>query len=156
METTFSLRSATVEDAAIVAHHRRQMFHDMGHHDPAQLDVMAERFTEWVRVRLADGCYRGWFAMTADQQVAAGAGVWLMDWPPHVVSQSAVRANILNVYTEPGFRRRGLARMLMQNVLDWCKANAIDAIILHASPDGRPLYEAMGFEATNEMRLKRR
>jgi hypothetical protein len=27
-------------------------------------------------------------------------------------------------------------------------------VILHASDDGRQLYESLGFESTNEMRLK--
>jgi hypothetical protein len=42
----------------------------------------------------------------------------------------------------------------MDTVLQWCRKNGIDTIVLHASPAGRSLYEAMGFTATNEMRLK--
>ncbi|MGO9012092.1 MAG: GNAT family N-acetyltransferase [Bryobacteraceae bacterium] len=33
------------------------------------------------------------------------------------------RGNILNVYTEPAHRRRGMADALMQIALDWCAAN---------------------------------
>ncbi len=62
--------------------------------------------------------------------------------------------NIVNVYTEPEFRRRGLARRLVQVALDWCKDNRIDVVILHASDEGRPLYETMGFKAGNEMRFR--
>jgi hypothetical protein len=28
----------------------------------------------------------------------------------------------------------------------------VDAVILHSSPEGRPLYESLGFTSTNEMR----
>lgn len=59
---------------------------------------------------------------------------------------------ILNVYTEPAWRRRGLAVLLMQRVLDWAAANGVKSLVLHASNDGRPLYEKLGFTATNEMR----
>jgi GNAT superfamily N-acetyltransferase len=61
----------------------------------------------------------------------------------------------VNVYTEPAYRRQGLARELMKKVMEWCAREGVETVILHASEEGRPLYERLGFEATNEMRLKR-
>jgi GNAT superfamily N-acetyltransferase len=62
---------------------------------------------------------------------------------------------VLNVYCEPPHRRRGLARALMDAILDWCRERSISRVSLHASDEGRPLYEGLGFTATNEMRLER-
>jgi hypothetical protein len=42
----------------------------------------------------------------------------------------------------------------MRVILDWCRENGVDTIILHASAEGRSLYESLGFQATNEMRLR--
>ncbi len=42
----------------------------------------------------------------------------------------------------------------MLTILDWLKQRGFRAVNLHASAEGRPLYEKLGFEATNEMRLK--
>ena len=42
---------------------------------------------------------------------------------------------------------------LMRTLIDWCRAEGFNSVNLHASVDGRPLYEQLGFEATNEMRL---
>jgi ribosomal protein S18 acetylase RimI-like enzyme len=67
---------------------------------------------------------------------------------------NGTRGNILNVYTAAEFRRRGLAGELMKAAMRWCRSNGVDVVVLHASPDGRRLYEAMGFAATNEMRIK--
>jgi GNAT superfamily N-acetyltransferase len=100
------------------------------------------------------GDYLAWLVCAPDGSVAAGAGLWLMDWPPHMIGQSPRRGNILNVYTADNFRRRGLARGLMDAALSWCRENHIDTVILHASPSGRSLYESMGFVPTNEMRLR--
>jgi GNAT superfamily N-acetyltransferase len=97
--------------------------------------------------------YLGWLAMTADGSVAAGLGLWLMDWPPHVIGTGLRRGNIINVYTETAHRKRGLARLLLNTALEWCRANRVDVVILHASKEGRHLYESVGFEPTNEMRL---
>ena len=61
-------------------------------------------------------------------------------------------ANILNVYTLPENRRMGLARKQMQASLAWCSQHGVRAVILHASDDGRRLYESLGFKSTNELR----
>jgi GNAT superfamily N-acetyltransferase len=91
--------------------------------------------------------------MASDGAVAAGLGLWLMDWPPHVIGSGLRRGNIISVYTEAAHRRQGLARLLLNTAPDWCRANRVDVIILHASKEGRHLYESVGFEPTNEMRL---
>jgi len=129
------------------------MFSDMGHKDEAALDAMITEFRPWLEKQMAAGSYLAWFATTDTGEIAAGLGLWLMDWPPHMIAPAKPRANILNVYTHPEFRRAGLARQLMDTALEYCGANGIRNIILHASPAGRALYEAMGFSPTNEMRL---
>ena len=149
-----SLRQATLEDARTIAKHRRLMFRDMGYADEAALDAMMARFLPWLEKKIASRDYLAWLAVTSDDLVVAGAGLWLMDWPPHMVGSSLRRGNILNVYTDPQFRRRGLAKHLMQTALEWCKTNQIDFVILHASKEGRRLYESLGFLDSNEMRLK--
>jgi GNAT superfamily N-acetyltransferase len=156
METieSIALRQAAVADASVLAMHRRSMFRDMGYLDDAALDSMMVKFRPWLEAKMDSREYLAWLAVTSDDCIVAGAGLWLMDWPAHMLGHSARRGNILNVYTEPEYRRRGLARSLMVAALDWCRSNAIDLVILHASPEGRSLYESLGFKASNEMRLK--
>ena len=148
-----ALRRATLEDAETIALHRRMMFRDMGYHDDALLDAMTEKFLPWIKAKMAAGDYLAWLAVSAQDIVVAGAGLWLMDWPPHMLGSGARRGNILNVYTQPEFRHRGLARWLVEAALHWCKTNEVDLVILHASDDGRRLYESLGFRAGNEMRI---
>ncbi len=148
-----TLRRATVEEAEIIGLHRRAMFVDMGYPSNAELDAMTSAFLGWLRRRMDSGEYLAWFAVTPDQSVVAGLGLWLMDWPPHMIGPKAPRANILNVYTQPDYRRRGLARQLVETALAWCRENRIGCVILHASSAGTALYTSLGFEATNEMRL---
>ena len=154
MMSDIQIRTATVDDAALIAHHRRAMFADMGNTDTARLEAMEAEFAVWVCEKLARNEYLGWFVVDEGGEVVAGAGLWLMDWPPHIVGAKAQRGNILNVYTRADYRRRGLARRLMNTILDWCRANDVETVILHASAEGRALYESLGFKATNEMRIK--
>jgi ribosomal protein S18 acetylase RimI-like enzyme len=52
---------------------------------------------------------------------------------------------IMNVVTDPGCRRRGYARACMQELLAWYRHRGIVRIDLRASPEGEPLYQALGF-----------
>jgi GNAT superfamily N-acetyltransferase len=153
MTEGYSIREATVADADTIVRHRREMFFDMGHRDMAVLDEMARSFRPWILEKLAVQEYRGWLAIAEDGSVAAGAGVWLMNWPPGLNTSEPWRGNILNVYTEHAHRRRGLARNLVIAARDYCGTQGIHIVILHASDEGRPLYEALGFQPTNEMRV---
>jgi ribosomal protein S18 acetylase RimI-like enzyme len=163
MTEGITVRAGSLMDAATIVAHRRAMFLDQGHRDPgyraqgfcddAVLDAMAARFLPWVRAKMAAGEYLAWLAVSGDA-VVAGVGLWLMEWPPHMLGSGPRRGYILNVYTEPEFRRRGLGRRLTETALEWCRANGIDLAVLHASKDGRPLYEGMGFQSGNEMRRK--
>ena len=150
-----NIRPATLveSDFETIVHHRVAMFRDMGHADKSALDAMSARFRPWLRRKMETGEYLAWFALAPDSSIASGLGLWLMDWPPHMVGAVQWRGNILNVYTEPAYRRKGIARALMQIALEWWAANHLDIVILHASEDGRGLYESFGFEPTNEMRL---
>jgi len=149
----FAVRRASTDDLETLVAHRRAMFVDMGYRDEAALDAMATKCHAWLLTRMDRGEYLAWLAIAPDQPIAAGTGLWLMDWPPHMIG-SGPRANILNVYTAVEFRRRGLARELMKVAMEWCRSNGVDTVVLHASADGRGLYESMGFAGTNEMRLR--
>ena len=105
----FVVRRACVADARTVAHHRRAMFLEMHSAGEAELDEMAERFTSWVEEKLARDEYLGWLAVAEDGSIAAGAGMWLMEWPPHYLGKAPRRGYLMNVYTEKRHRRFGLA-----------------------------------------------
>jgi GNAT superfamily N-acetyltransferase len=150
----YAIRSASIADLDTLIAHRRSMFRDMGYTDESVMDSMSAKFRIWLLARMNEGGYRAWLVAGPDESIVAGAGLWLMDWPPHMIGTGARRGNIVNVYTESSFRRRGLARLLMEVALDWCRGNGVDTVILHASPAGRSLYEEMGFKATNEMRMQ--
>lgn len=152
-DQVFSIRRATINDASTIVHHRRAMFEDMGERDSAKLDAMSASFKDWVSQRLASGEYLGWLVENEQGTVVAGAGLWLLAWAPTPNDQSAHRGYIFNVYTQPDYRRRGLARQLMQTILDYCRENKMNVVALHASDQGRSLYESLGFKPTNEMRI---
>jgi len=128
------------------------MFRDMGV-DPLLLGPVEESTRHRLIGQIASAEYVGWLAESAGN-VVAGAGVLLHSYHPSVTNtRGRPTAYILNVYTEPAHRRRGLARRLMTDILGWCVAHDIPRVSLHASDAGRTLYEQLGFVASNELRL---
>jgi len=147
------IRDTNPDDLEEVLQHRRLMFLDMGHPE-AVLDVIVDTCRPHIQRYLSDGTYRGWFAIAPDGRVAAGVGLIvtpLVSGP--LAPENIHRAYMLNVYTYPEFRKQGLARALTQRAIDYCRAEGFKVLWLHASKYGRPLYESMGFEPTNEMKL---
>jgi GNAT superfamily N-acetyltransferase len=149
----FETRVATAADAELIAEHRRSMFAEMGHSDRESLQGMMDSFIPWVRERLADGRYVGWLVVADGEQVVAGGGMWLMDFPPHWRDVQPLRAYLLNFYVAPEVRGRGLAFALLRTAVMEARRRGIKVVALHASDAGRPIYERSGFEATNEMML---
>ncbi len=149
----FETRLATVEDAELIARQRRNMFVDAGQADDAELQPMMENFVRWVRPKLADGSYVGWLTSEGGR-VVAGAGMWLMDFPPHWMDAEPVRAYLLNFYVDADFRGHGLAFELLKTSVEDARRRGIRVVSLHASKFGRPIYERNGFEASTEMMLR--
>ncbi len=154
MSESFTTRRATLADVPTIVAHRRAMFEAMGYTDRAALDLMDEKFGTWVATKIETGAYQHWFALNERNEIVAGAGLWVLEMPPHPRDASGRRGNILNVYTHPDYRRRGLAWQLTTLILNWCRARGFRSVFLNASDDGRPLYTLLGFVPTNEMRIK--
>jgi GNAT superfamily N-acetyltransferase len=149
------IRVATTNDIPEILRQRRAMYEDMEYRDADALAAMASISADYLTKALSDGSFRAWLASAGDRIVAGGAVV-ISPWPAHPYDLECRRATILNVYTYPDYRRLGVARRLMQTMIDWCRSEGFAGVSLHASADGRHLYESLGFEPSNEMRLKLR
>jgi ribosomal protein S18 acetylase RimI-like enzyme len=148
-----TIRPALLSESTLIVGHRRAMLAEIREAPAAQLDAIDAAFAPWLAERMARGEYLGWFAVNPVGEVVAGAGLWIMDWPPHMLHAEPRRGNILNVYVQPAYRRRGLARALTERALASGRELGLRLVILHASDAGRPVYAALGFAPTNEMSL---
>jgi len=152
---TIIIRTATRGDIPAILRQRRAMYEDMDYTDSEKLAAMQSIASGYLKTALANGSFRAWLA-SSENNVVAGGAVVISPWPAHPYDLECRRATILNVYTDPQYRRRGIARQLMQTMIDWCKREGFANVSLHASKDGRHLYESLGFEPSNEMTLKLR
>jgi GNAT superfamily N-acetyltransferase len=151
-----AIRIADERDIAHLVRQRRAMFSDAGVGSETDLNLMSEAVEAYFRQAIADGSYRAYLALDSKGTVVAGAGIALPILPPSPDNLNSRRAMILNVYTEPQWRRRGIARKLMLVMIEWCRQQGFGYVDLHATTDGRALYEQLGFIPTSEMRLRLR
>jgi GNAT superfamily N-acetyltransferase len=159
----FSIRLATLAAIEIINWHRARMFQEMGELPRELFGTFRAQSRDKLQRMLERGEYIGWLASPEDEpdRIVAGAGVQLREVPPHPLIKSngeitvAVgrQAIVVNVFTEREWRRRGLAALLIKRIIDWSRQTNLDSLVLHASDEGRPLYERLGFIVTNEMRL---
>lgn len=155
--TSYQIRLCSEKDAAAIARHRVEMFREMGQVPTGALArELLDKSTVALAAALADGSYVGWFAVQDNGATIAGAGVHIKPQLPRIANDRK-RIEVspvplaVNVYTEPEFRGRGIARALMHTVMEWSRSKGADRIVLHASDAGRPLYSSLGFKPTNEM-----
>jgi GNAT superfamily N-acetyltransferase len=157
MTSAFDLHLATFDDIPTLVRHRRRMFIDMESLggpplDSRGLETMDVQYASYLREHLIDGRLQAWVVMDADRAAASGS-ILYTEWLPRPDGKPAVLAYVHSVYTEPAYRRIGLARRILTAMITECRARGLSRLSLHASEQGRGLYEQLDFVPTNEMRL---
>ena len=149
----YPIRQATVADAPTLVRQRCAMFEELGDATEADRAEIEAAIGRYLAEAMPAGLFRAWL-VEADGAPVAGGGLQIRPLVPRPgYTRGEAEAIVLSVWTDPAHRRRGLARRVMAAILDWCRANGVRRVCLHASPDGRSLYEQLGFRATNEMRV---
>jgi GNAT superfamily N-acetyltransferase len=152
------IRRGSLADVAVLAHHRAAMFRDMGALADQAYAPLVEAARRWYERAIPAGEYVAWVAHPADRpgEIVAGAGMQFRDLIPRPSRDGGFlmegrQGLIVNVFTERPWRRRGIAELLMRELLAWARENGVESLVLHASDEGRSLYERLGFVSTNEM-----
>jgi ribosomal protein S18 acetylase RimI-like enzyme len=145
-----SLRPVGPDDLRLICDQRHRVFEEAGR-DAATLAAMAGPFEAWLAPLLADGRYFGFIAQSGSTPVG-GIGLMELSWPPHPAHPvDARRGYVLNVHVEADFRRRGIARQMMDAAEQEFRRRGIGYMILHATAQGVPLYAGLGWRQTSEM-----
>jgi GNAT superfamily N-acetyltransferase len=115
------------------------------------MTAMGAPFRRWRAKHLDLGSYFG-FVVDQDGVPVASVGLMEIDWPPHPAHpDDARRGYVLNLFVEPDWRGRGIARGLMEASERAFAERGVAYAILHATAAGRPLYERLGWVPTTEM-----
>jgi len=123
----------------------RLAFFEGGVHVPsrAERDALLEKLPGYFAAHVG----RDLFAYLAEEDGKAVASVFLLisERPAGPAFMTARTGTILNVYTAPEYRRRGLAQTLLETAIADARQMDVSRIDLKATPMGRGLYEKLGF-----------
>lgn len=149
----FTIRRATVADANALAQARVAFQSENKHLSDETIRELREAnyryFTEYLpREELAV-----WVAEADGAIIGTGAVVYFTALPrPN--NLSGKDAYLLQMYTVPAWRRRGIGTAILTEIIASVKQTEARCIILYAMDDGRSLYEKAGFQyRPDNMRL---
>src|ERR1700747_1701282 len=120
---SITIREGTAADIPEIARQRRRMCEDMNYTDADVLSAMVTATADYLTKAIPEGSFRSWLACDKGRIVAGGAVV-ISAWPAHAYDLECRRATILNVYTEPEYRGRGIDRPLMAATLTCCERHS--------------------------------
>ncbi|MCR5121986.1 MAG: GNAT family N-acetyltransferase [Ruminococcus sp.] len=86
------------------------------------------------------------FVCRADDTVAGCCLLQVSEKPPNPSFIHGKTGTVLNVYTRPLFRKKGIAHKLMEMLLNESEKLGLDYVELKATDDGYGLYKSLGFE----------
>lgn len=152
---SLTIRQATVEDIGLLTLMRLEMRRER---ETSPLGIPETEFEESVREfftrTIADGSFISFIAF-CENEAAACSGLSVQPLPPSYSEPHGLRGYVTNMYTRKKWRGNGLATMLLDQIVAYCKSIGCDSIGLNASSAGRPVYLKYGFEEiSGEMKLK--
>lgn len=152
------LRAAVAADIPALARHRCAMFQEMavlaGNPHP---DTLIERIAREYAVLLETdlGSSQIGFVIDGDagERCVASGMIWFAPWLPHPRYPLGTMAYYHSVWTDAAYRGRSYARAITHAAIATVRERGHTRLVLHASDAGRPIYDGLGFNATNEMAL---
>ena len=115
---------------------------------------LAPALRDFYTRHFADNSFRAWVAIH-NGNVVGTCGMSLVEKPPYFSCPTGMLGLLSSVYTEPNFRRHGIARQLVESAIRFAKLCKCGAIHITTSDAGVKLYTAMGFTQNgNFMQMK--
>ena len=150
----FTYKIATIEDLDVLTKTRVEVLRAANKlDDTVDMSQVEKESREYYQKALADGSHVAVLVYDGEAFVGAG-GVSFYTVMPTYHNTSGKKAYIMNMYTKPEYRHKGIAYQTLDILVDACKKRNITHITLEATEMGRALYEKYGFVAMqDEMQL---
>ena len=148
MQAAPTVRRATLADVEALARLRLALLREMGNVcDGSQEGLLLDAMRDYFRRAMSTDEFLAWVA-EVDGQVVAISGLVLFERPPDAGNPTGVEAYLMNMYTLPAWRGRGLASALLDEIIRFVRTTPARRIGLHATDTGRSVYESAGFLPT--------
>ncbi len=138
-------RRATIDDIDILTETRMEVLRAANLlSDQEDMSEVKEQSYHYYKKALREGTHIAYLIFDGDCFAGAG-GISFYQVMPTYHNPSGNKAYIMNMYTAPPYRRRGIAYQTLDMLVRDAKERGITVISLEATDMGRPLYEKYGF-----------
>ncbi len=100
--------------------------------------------TDYYHRHMADGTFVSWLALDGEKIVGT-SGMSFVEKPPYFGCPSGRIGLLSSMYTDPGYRRRGIAKELLRRVVEEARTYGCGSVQITASDMGVLLYTDFGF-----------
>ena len=83
-------------------------------------------------------------------RIAGCASISYITIMPTFSHPTGKRAHLMNVYSDPDYRRQGIAKKMVTMLIDEAWNRGATEISLDSTKVGRPFYEKLGFHSSTE------
>ncbi|MBR3469789.1 MAG: GNAT family N-acetyltransferase [Lachnospiraceae bacterium] len=115
-----------------------------GREVPKNVDLVAAH-QDFYHRHMADGTFVSWLALDGDKIIGT-SGMSFVEKPPYFTCPTGRIGLLSSMFTNPDYRRMGIAKDLLDHVVDEAKDYGCGAVWITASNMGVKLYTAYGFE----------
>ncbi len=99
---------------------------------------------DYYNRHMSDGTFVSWLAMDGDKIVGT-SGMSFVEKPPYFSCPSGKIGLLSSMFTDPGYRRKGIAKELLSRVVDEARNYGCGVVQITASDMGVLLYTDFGF-----------
>lgn len=99
---------------------------------------------DYYKRHMSDGTFVSWLAMEKDMIVGT-SGMSFVEKPPYFGCPSGRIGLLSSMFTNPNYRRKGIAKELLSRVINEAKEYGCGAVQITASDMGVKLYTDFGF-----------
>lgn len=99
---------------------------------------------DYYQRHLANGTFVSWLAMDGDKIIGT-SGMSFVEKPPYFGCPTGRIGLLSSMYTNPDYRRQGIARELLRRVVEEARAYGCGTVQITASDMGVLLYSDFGF-----------
>jgi GNAT superfamily N-acetyltransferase len=147
--TAWSIRQATIDDIEQLVRLRLAMMAEIagpdgGGVDPDSGKALAEANRSYLEETMPTGEFVAYIVESGGAMVAT-SGLRVYRMAPHTGNLRGIGAYVLNMYTMPEWRGRGLASALLERLVEHAREAGAMSVSLRATAAGRPVYERYGF-----------
>lgn len=105
---------------------------------------LAPALRDYYDRHMADGTFVSWLAF-AGEKIIGTSGMSFVEKPPYFGCPSGKMGLLSSMYTDPEYRRRGIAKELLDRVVKEARNYGCGTVQITASDMGVKLYSSYGF-----------